>query len=195
MGQRAGTGLSGEDHMQSRMHTGSCKTPGCTERYPQGAQHLIPSAPGCGSGPPECEVLLGGGCSRKLRQAGPDHWDRSQPLSGPWAPPVIQEAAVQATSPRAPRPWTSDRYAQRLPPAPAHLTRVGSRGSRSAPQLPKPLQQPAGQARGRPQSGAQAPPPKLPPFRGGPPSPAQTSAGESAPVQTSRHIKYWQPTY
>lgn len=57
MGQWAESGLSGEDHMQSRMSTGRCKTPGCTERDPQGAQHLIPSAPGYDSGPPECEVL------------------------------------------------------------------------------------------------------------------------------------------
>lgn len=69
----------------------------------------------------------------------------------------------------------SDRYSRRLPPAPAHLTTVGSRGSRSAPQLRRPLQQPAGQAQGGPQSEGQASPPKLPPFRGD--RPAEPSAG------------------
>lgn len=60
------------------------------------ASHPVSS--GLRQRPPACEVFLGGGCSRKLRQASPDHWDRSQPLSGPRAPPGIQEAAVQATS-------------------------------------------------------------------------------------------------
>lgn len=129
--------------MQSRRGHGSCKAPGCTNRDPQGALHLIPSAPGYSSGPPGCGVLPGGGCSRKRRQAGPDHWDGSQPLSRPGAPPGIQEGAVQATSPRASRPWarTVTLAASRLPQPTSPRSVLGDpealrsyRGRRSSPQ-------------------------------------------------------------
>lgn len=71
-GSGLGPDFQGRITRKAHRGTGSCKAPGCTERDPQGAQHLIPSAPGYGSGPLKCEVLRRDGCSRKLRQAGPD---------------------------------------------------------------------------------------------------------------------------